>query len=67
MPVPKNEVSHLFTARSKSNEVSEGMWARVKNGNYKGDLGQVRSHLEPRCPSVVFNIYFLLLFSLCRL
>ncbi|XP_057979247.1 protein RNA-directed DNA methylation 3 isoform X2 [Malania oleifera] len=40
-PVPKNEISHLLSVRSKYNEVSEGMWARVKNGKYKGDLAQV--------------------------
>ena len=39
--VPKNEVSHLFSVRSKCNEVSVGTWARVKNGKYKGDLAQV--------------------------
>lgn len=44
--MPKNEVSHLFSARSKCNEVSEGTWARVKNGKYKGDLAQVRSQLD---------------------
>ncbi|XP_059666033.1 protein RNA-directed DNA methylation 3 [Cornus florida] len=40
-PVPKNEVSHLLSVRSKYNEVSAGTWARVKNGKYKGDLAQV--------------------------
>ncbi|XP_052187929.1 protein RNA-directed DNA methylation 3 [Diospyros lotus] len=40
-PVPKNEVSHLLSVRSKRNEVSVGTWARVKNGKYKGDLAQV--------------------------
>ncbi|OAY45822.1 protein RNA-directed DNA methylation 3 isoform X2 [Manihot esculenta] len=40
-PVPKNEVSHILSVRSKSNVVSEGMWARIKNGKYKGDLAQV--------------------------
>lgn len=39
--VPNNEVSHLLSVRSKYSEVSEGMWARVKSGKYKGDLGQV--------------------------
>lgn len=42
-PVPKNEVSHILSVRSKSNVVSEGMWARIKNGKYKGDLAQVYS------------------------
>nr|XP_009761364.1 PREDICTED: uncharacterized transmembrane protein DDB_G0289901-like isoform X3 [Nicotiana sylvestris] len=40
-PVPKNEVSHLIAVRSKSSGISEGMWARVKSGIYKGDLAQV--------------------------
>ncbi|KAK9190118.1 hypothetical protein WN943_018719 [Citrus x changshan-huyou] len=40
-PVPKNEVSHLLSAQIKRNEVSEGTWAYVKNGKYKGDLAQV--------------------------
>ncbi|CAK7325384.1 unnamed protein product [Dovyalis caffra] len=40
-PVPKNEVSHLLSIRKSCNQVTEGMWARVKNGNYKGDLAQI--------------------------
>ncbi|XP_048139960.1 protein RNA-directed DNA methylation 3 isoform X2 [Rhodamnia argentea] len=40
-PVPRNEVSHLLSVRSKRSEVSVGMWARVKNGKYKGDVAQV--------------------------
>ncbi|XVF83034.1 hypothetical protein PTKIN_Ptkin16aG0100000 [Pterospermum kingtungense] len=40
-PVPSNEVYHLLTVRNKRSEVSVGMWARVKNGKYKGDLAQV--------------------------
>ncbi|XP_022765470.1 protein RNA-directed DNA methylation 3 isoform X2 [Durio zibethinus] len=40
-PVPSNEVYHLLTVRTKHSEVSQGMWARVKNGKYKGDLAQV--------------------------
>ncbi|XP_038678845.1 protein RNA-directed DNA methylation 3 isoform X2 [Tripterygium wilfordii] len=40
-PVALNEVSHLLSVRSRSTEISEGMWARVKNGKYKGDLAQV--------------------------
>ncbi|XVE99222.1 hypothetical protein REPUB_Repub03eG0178900 [Reevesia pubescens] len=40
-PVPSNEVYHLLNVRTKHSEVSEGMWARVKNGKYKGDLAQV--------------------------
>lgn len=44
MPLPKNEVSHLLSARSKRNELLEGTWVRVKNGVYKGDLAQVVVH-----------------------
>ncbi|KAL3520770.1 hypothetical protein ACH5RR_018919 [Cinchona calisaya] len=40
-PVPKDDISHLFSLRSKGGGISEGMWARVKNGKYKGDLAQV--------------------------
>ncbi|XP_027365763.1 protein RNA-directed DNA methylation 3 [Abrus precatorius] len=40
-PVPRGEVPHLFYVRSRSPEISEGMWARIKSGNYKGDLAQV--------------------------
>ncbi|CAA2971924.1 Putative transcription elongation factor SPT5 homolog 1 [Olea europaea subsp. europaea] len=39
--VPPNEIHHLLSVRSKPNAISEGMWARVKNGKYKGDLAQV--------------------------
>ncbi|XP_019198592.1 PREDICTED: protein RNA-directed DNA methylation 3 isoform X3 [Ipomoea nil] len=40
-PVSRNEISQLISVRSKCNGISEGMWARVKNGKYKGDLAQV--------------------------
>lgn len=39
--VPNNEVYHLFSVRNRTPEISEGMWARIKAGNYKGDLAQV--------------------------
>ncbi|KAL2324054.1 hypothetical protein Fmac_023112 [Flemingia macrophylla] len=39
--VPNSEVCHLFTVRSRSPEISDGMWVRIKGGNYKGDLAQV--------------------------
>ncbi|KAG5005395.1 hypothetical protein JHK82_029419 [Glycine max] len=42
-PVPNSEVYHLFSVRSRTPEISEGMWARIKGGNYKGDLAQVVS------------------------
>uniref|UniRef100_F6HB58 NGN domain-containing protein n=1 Tax=Vitis vinifera TaxID=29760 RepID=F6HB58_VITVI len=40
-PVTKNEVTHLLSIRSKCNESSEGTWAPMKNGKYKGDLAQI--------------------------
>ncbi|KAL2947974.1 hypothetical protein AAZX31_20G100800 [Glycine max] len=42
-PVPNSEVYNLFSVRSRTPEISEGMWARIKGGNYKGDLAQVVS------------------------
>ncbi|XP_008794002.2 protein RNA-directed DNA methylation 3 [Phoenix dactylifera] len=36
-----SEVPQLFSSRSKSCEVSEGSWVRMKSGKYKGDLAQV--------------------------
>ncbi|KAG2409097.1 Protein RNA-directed DNA methylation 3 [Vigna angularis] len=39
--VPNSEVYHLFSVRNRTPEISEGMWARIKGGNYKGDLAQV--------------------------
>ncbi|OMO65686.1 hypothetical protein CCACVL1_21438 [Corchorus capsularis] len=41
MPVPSNEVYQLLSVRTKRTEITEGTWARIKNGNYKGDLCQV--------------------------
>ncbi|PKI74559.1 hypothetical protein CRG98_004886 [Punica granatum] len=40
-PVPRSQVPHLLNVRSRRAEISVGMWARVKNGTYKGDLAQV--------------------------
>lgn len=40
-PVPRSEVFHLFSVKIKKPEISEGMWARIKGGHYKGDLAQV--------------------------
>lgn len=67
MPVPKNEISHLLSARSKCNEVSEGMWARVKNGKYKGDLAQVVFSSGLSCFLATFSTYFLIFNFVCRL
>ncbi|KAJ4978364.1 hypothetical protein NE237_009144 [Protea cynaroides] len=40
-PVPRNEVSHVLSTRSKINDISLGSWARMKYGKYRGDLTQV--------------------------
>ncbi|XP_004308761.1 PREDICTED: transcription elongation factor SPT5-like [Fragaria vesca subsp. vesca] len=40
-PVPKSEAPNLLAPRTKNSEIAVGTWARVKSGNYKGDLGQV--------------------------
>lgn len=64
VPVPINEVSRLFSVRSRRSDVSEGMWCRVKSGNYKGDLAQVRSSEM----SILLNsIQFLIGNVFCRL
>lgn len=39
--LPKAETPNLLTVQRKTKKVSEGTWARVKNGKYKGDLAQV--------------------------
>lgn len=57
--VPKNEVSHLLSSRITRNEVSEGSWARVKNGKYKGDLAQV---LCTQFDFVALWLHFLLIY-----
>lgn len=41
--MPNNEISRLLSVRSKSSGITEGMWARVKSGKYKGDLALVIS------------------------
>ncbi|OMO87773.1 FMN-dependent dehydrogenase [Corchorus capsularis] len=41
VPFSSHELYELLSVRTKCSEVSEGTWARVKNGNYKGDLCQV--------------------------
>lgn len=46
MPVPKNEAPHLLSPRTKYSEITVGTWARLKNGNYKGDLAQVHHVLS---------------------
>ena len=40
-PVPNSEVYNLFSVRSRTPKISEGMWARIKGGNYKGYLAHV--------------------------
>uniref|UniRef100_A0A7N0T699 KOW domain-containing protein n=1 Tax=Kalanchoe fedtschenkoi TaxID=63787 RepID=A0A7N0T699_KALFE len=39
--VATNDISQLLSTRTKSIEISEGTWARVKSGTYKGDIAQV--------------------------
>ncbi|KAG7549451.1 NGN domain [Arabidopsis thaliana x Arabidopsis arenosa] len=39
--LPKAETPNLLTVQRKTKKVSEGTWARVKNGKYKGDLAQI--------------------------
>ncbi|KAM6584368.1 hypothetical protein CsatB_011370 [Cannabis sativa] len=53
MPVPKNEISRLFSIRPPKNEISTGMWVRLKNGKYKGDLAQVVHVSNPPRKAVV--------------
>ncbi|GAA0167989.1 hypothetical protein LIER_22813 [Lithospermum erythrorhizon] len=52
-PVPPNERSHLLSVRSKGCGISAGMWARVKSGKYKGDLGQIVAVNEARKKATV--------------
>jgi hypothetical protein len=40
-PVSRNAVFHPLSVKIRKPEISEGMWGRVKGGNYKGDLAQV--------------------------
>lgn len=40
--LPKAEAPNLLTVQRKTKNVSEGTWARVKGGIYKGDLAQVQ-------------------------
>ena len=45
MLLPKSEAPHLLTVQRKTKTFSEGTWARIKSGKYKGDLAQVQCHL----------------------
>lgn len=58
--VPNSEVYHLFSVRNRTPEISEGMWARIKGGNYKGDLAQVL-HEHKEC----FLFYFVIQLVKC--
>lgn len=42
MLLPKSEAPHLLTVQRKTKTFSEGTWARIKSGKYKGDLAQVQ-------------------------
>lgn len=39
--VPRNEVPGLLSVQNMPTEIADGMWVRIKNGKYKGDLAQV--------------------------
>lgn len=63
--VPNSEVYHLFSVRNRTPEISEGMWARIKGGNYKGDLAQVPAKImffvlfcHSTCGMLVPSIYY---------
>ncbi|CAN8257190.1 unnamed protein product [Cochlearia groenlandica] len=51
--VPKAEAPHLFTIQKKTKNFSEGTWARVKNGMYKGDLAQVVAVSDSRKKALI--------------
>lgn len=42
MLLPKSEAPQLLTVQRKTKKYSEGKWAHVKSGKYKGDLAQVQ-------------------------
>lgn len=58
--VPSNEIPHLLSTRNKPCTISKGTWVRMKNGNYKGDLGQVYDSIWA---GNLLLFYFFLLFS----
>lgn len=45
--IPSKDFSRLLSVRSKCSGISKDMWARVKNGTYKGDLALVWSYSYP--------------------
>ncbi|XP_010452326.1 PREDICTED: protein RNA-directed DNA methylation 3-like [Camelina sativa] len=51
--VSKAETPNLLTVQRKTKKVSEGTWARVKNGKYKGDLAQIVAVSDTRKKALV--------------
>ncbi|KAG7608073.1 NGN domain [Arabidopsis suecica] len=51
--LPKAETPNLLTVQKKTKKVSEGTWARVKNGKYKGDLAQIVAVSDTRNKALI--------------
>uniref|UniRef100_A0A1J3I9E5 Putative transcription elongation factor SPT5-like protein 1 n=1 Tax=Noccaea caerulescens TaxID=107243 RepID=A0A1J3I9E5_NOCCA len=51
--LPKAEAPNLLTVQRKTKNVSEGTWARVKGGIYKGDLAQVVAVSDSRRKALI--------------
>ncbi|CAH8379873.1 unnamed protein product [Eruca vesicaria subsp. sativa] len=50
---PKSEAPHLLTVQRKTKTFSEGTWARIKSGKYKGDLAQVVAVSDTRGKALI--------------
>ncbi|KAL0888660.1 hypothetical protein Bca101_012643 [Brassica carinata] len=53
MLLPKSEAPHLLTVQKKTKTFSEGTWARIKSGKYKGDLAQVVAVSDTRGKALI--------------
>ncbi|KAH0861608.1 hypothetical protein HID58_089869 [Brassica napus] len=53
MLLPKSEAPHLLTVQRKTKTFSEGTWARIKSGKYKGDLAQVVAVSDTRGKALI--------------
>ncbi|CAH2074187.1 unnamed protein product [Thlaspi arvense] len=53
MLLPKAEAPHLLTVQRKPKKKTEGTWALVKNGKYKGDLAQVVAVSDARGKALI--------------
>ncbi|XP_056847495.1 protein RNA-directed DNA methylation 3 isoform X2 [Raphanus sativus] len=51
--LPKSEAPHLLTVQRKTKTFSEGTWARIKSGKYKGDLAQVVAVSDTRGKALI--------------